>query len=69
MDRLHIQHMGGPGMTLGGSHTLGGIPGMGMGGGINGFSGYHPGSSSGSSTPQLGTGSGMGIQSNWKYGS
>jgi len=60
--------MGGPGMTLGGGRTLGGTPGMGMGGGINGFSGYRPESSSGSSTPRPGTRSGAGIQ-NWKNGS
>ena len=58
--------MGGPGMTLGGGRTLGGSPGMGMGGGINGFSGYRPESSSGSSTPRPGTGGGTGTQSNWK---
>jgi len=62
--------MGGLGMTPGGGRTLGGIPGMGMGGGINGFSGSRPGSSPGSSpTPRPGSRSGTGIQSNWKYGS
>jgi hypothetical protein len=62
--------MGGLGITPGGGRTLGGTPGMGMGGGINGFSGSRPVSSSGSSSASRpGTRSGTGIQSNWKNGS
>ena len=63
---------GNTGSMLGGIGSRMGVGGLGItpGGGINGFSGSRPRSSSGSSSASRpGTRSGTGIQSNWKNGS